>query len=1729
MCRGRREADAAETSLDIAKGREVLPKNVKPLHYDLTLEPNFEAFQYEGTVSIELDVLEDTKSISLNTFALDVLETKVSSGSTVISSSPTLSYDDDSQTTKVSFDQTIPAGSKATLFHKFTGTLNDNMAGFYRSSYKDEKGNEKWMATTQFEPTDARRAFPAFDEPALKATFTVTLIADHHLTCLSNMDVAGEKDVESAMAGKKRKAVTFNKSPIMSTYLLAFIVGELQHYETNAFRLPVRVYATPDKNIEQCKFSAELAAKTLAFYEKEFGIAFPLPKMDMVAIPDFSAGAMENWGLVTYRVVDLLLDEKKASANTKLRVAEVVQHELAHQWFGNLVTMDFWDGLWLNEGFATWMSWYSCNHFFPEWKVWQGYVTDSLQSALGLDGLRSSHPIEVPVKRADEINQIFDAISYEKGSCVIRMVSKHLGEDVFMEGIRRYLKKHAYGNTETGDLWAALSDASGKDVERIADIWTKNVGYPVLSVQEDAANTAITVKQNRFLRTADVKPEEDKILYPVFLGLKTKEGVDESLTLNERQGTFKLPDLDFYKLNADHSGIYRTSYPPERLQKLGQNAKDGLLSVEDRAGMLADAGALTAAGYQETSGLLSLIREFDSEPEFVVWDEINARVGSVRAAWIFEDQKVRDGLKAFQRDLVSGKAHQLGWTFKDTDGHIEQQFKSLLFFSAASTGDEKTKKAAFDMFEKFVKGDRSAIHSNLRGGVYATVLQYGGEKEYNAILKEYETNPNADERNTALRSLGRAKQPELIKRTLAYALSKEVKDQDIYIPLAGLRSHQEGIIALWEWLKENWETLKKKLPPSLSMLGSVVGMATSSFTKEEQLKDVEAFFRKLGDKGFSRNLAQSMDSVKAKIGWLERDRGDIEKWLKENNTEAATQTSAMARYPTFEEYDKTGNYDEGIKRCDELLQRLPNDIQLLTTKLRLITTEHSDETEPLQEKLASLPFTDVAEICQVEQAVLDANQHTYPVPDSAGPHISKIWSNALKAVPNIREKMELLSVRWERAILDSRIRDMQETLIQFKSLQLKDRKLYMAHAALTQMLAKSNEDPMAGIALMLARKAVKEGFEGERGLDCRVPGQIFARQGAREDLAGLRGRRGLGDSRQVFEALREGEEGKGNGGEEAMPVAPDPSKVPPIEWLGGEVASLKHMFKDLVNADAEAGPIWTFAQNSIRLFKHSMTLTNVRRLPAEVCFLAISALIKIWSLTNNSSWLLHSACLAETLLKYNEHIHEARLVLIYLYMRLGLGSLAIKYFESLKVKEIQHDTIGHVLFTNLAYTHPHTTLLTKSESLDPGKRIKSALDMYTRCEDRLADCEAGVLHHGQTGMLFDLQELRDTLKRSLSRRIMLLEWRRIARLTKSSSEHSDALLQFGPLVVENWVDCKDTRDFHAAFDYGYNVERPLHGVEGGLTSEAYVLYALAADTVWSVAKEGVAPAAPTSALIERLAVVLAAPDSSTTHAFSAADHLATQLSLASLRLSTAYTDPESLSATIASANTAIDDLCIPALLASTNTFPSPDLLRTLYLYTDVLRNSIALCTFLHTRTSSPSAELTALHDRAQVELGQVQNCAWEMKARPRREVVEAWMQMSEGEVLAVMGEVEAGEGGLRAFLEVVAQAEVEGWDGVATLAYAYYGIIFDVAVCHITRDSLDESPTPLLFSIKLTPKNHAHPPPLTKKTQTTPALPPPSLQHPSPVSGGESRARQLRQLRGELGWQLGCFDGLVEC
>lgn len=853
--------------------REVLPTNVKPLRYDLTLEPLFDTFTFKGDVTIDLQVNDKSDTVTLNSLEIEVQSADVN-GEAVKSTS----FDEDKQTVSFALALPLEPGASAKLHIVFTGILNDKMAGFYRSSYTDDKGETRYLATTQMEPTDCRRAFPSFDEPALKAKFDISLISAKNLVHLSNMDVKEVVELD----GNKKKTV-FNTTPLMSTYLVAFIVGDLKYVENNDYEKPIKVWATPGSE-HLGQYSADIAAKTLAFFDKKFDIPYPLPKLDMVAIHDFSAGAMENFGLITYRTVDLLLDPKNTNVNTMQRVTEVVMHELAHQWFGNLVTMDFWDGLWLNEGFATWMSWYACDSLYPDWKVWESYVADSLQHALTLDALRSSHPIEVPVKRADEINQIFDAISYSKGSSLLKMISRWLGEDVFVKGVSNYLKKHKWGNTKTSDLWEALSDVSGKDVVKVMDIWTKHVGFPIVHVQE-SGNGELTLTQNRFLATADVKPEEDEVLYPVFLGLKTSKGTDEAAVLETRSKKIKLDTTDdFYKVNGDQSGIYRTAYTPDRWVKLGDAGVSGKLTVEDRIGLVADASSLASSGFISTTALLDLVKSWSNEANYVVWDQILTSTAQIRAAMIFEDESVKEALNIFVADLISKKLKEVGYEFSESDSFADQQLKSSLFGAAATTGHKEVVEYSLQAFQKFVDGDEKAIHPNLRSAIFNTVAKLGDEKAFDQLYHIY-TNPlSVEEKIAALRAFGRFNDDAILDKVSSLLLKTDIiKAQDIYIPMQGMRAHRKGIERLWKWFTENWDEIYKLLPPGLSMLGSVVTLASSGFTKVEQKLQVAQFFEGKNTKGFDQSLAQSLDLITAKANWATRDGDVIAQWLKKND------------------------------------------------------------------------------------------------------------------------------------------------------------------------------------------------------------------------------------------------------------------------------------------------------------------------------------------------------------------------------------------------------------------------------------------------------------------------------------------------------------------------------------------------------------------------------------------------------------------------------------------------------------------------------------------------------------------------------------------------------------------------------------------------------------------------------------------------------------------------------
>lgn len=644
--------------------------------------------------SISGDIIKPTREIVLNTLELTLKNAKVEVESGKASTSYTTSsfqYDVKAQRATITFDADLPV-SKATLTLEFQGALNHDMAGFYRSQYKPAAAaaasvprDDDWhyMLSTQFESTDARRAFPCFDEPNLKATFDFSVETPTDQVALSNMPVKGIKPTADG-----KQLVSFERTPVMSTYLLAWAVGDFEYIEAftdrryNGKQLPVRVYTTRGLK-EQGQWALQHAPKVIDFFSEGFDIDYPLPKSDILAVHEFTHGAMENWGLVTYRMTAILFDEEKSDSRFRNRIAYVVAHELAHQWFGNLVTMDWWDELWLNEGFATWAGWLATDHLHPDWEVWPQFINEGFETALKLDGLRSSHPIQVLVRDALDINQVFDAISYLKGCSVIRMLANHLGVKTFMKGVSIYLKRHTYGNAKTEALWQALSEASGVDVPALMKPWIEKIGFPVLTVAEEPGQ--ITIKQSRFLSTGDVKPEDDTTTWWVPLAFEGKVGAQgvQPLALTTKEDTIREVSDDFYVINKNAPAFYRVNYPPPRLQKLA--AQLGRLSTEDKIFITGSAADLAFSGYGTTPALLTFIEGLRNETHYRVLSQALDSINLVKSVF-GDDETIKKGLEAFSLRLIDNALNKLGWDFPAGEDFNTGLLRKRLLLTAAVNG-----------------------------------------------------------------------------------------------------------------------------------------------------------------------------------------------------------------------------------------------------------------------------------------------------------------------------------------------------------------------------------------------------------------------------------------------------------------------------------------------------------------------------------------------------------------------------------------------------------------------------------------------------------------------------------------------------------------------------------------------------------------------------------------------------------------------------------------------------------------------------------------------------------------------------------------------------------------------------------------------------------------------------------------------------------------------------------
>ena len=846
-----------------------LSAHVRPERYEIFLKPDLVGFSFEGEETIYLSLNKPSKEITLHAVELKIEAVEWSKGSRE-SMGGRVKYNTKAETTTLTFPRSLPSG-KGQLKLTFKGILNDKMRGFYRSRYSVE-GADHHLAVTQFEATDARRAFPCFDEPAQKAIFDVTLMVPGHTTAISNTLETSIKEHESGF-----KIVQFAPTPKMSTYLLAFIVGEFEYIEGKRKNGEVvRIFTTPGKK-DQGKFALDVAIKCMDFYEDYFGIEYPLPVLDMIAIPDFAAGAMENWGAVTYRESTLLVDEQNSSSANKQWVAMVIAHELAHQWFGNLVTMEWWTHLWLNEGFASFIEYLAIDHIYPNWDIWTQFVSNEMGIAYQLDSLKNTHPIEVEVGHPAEISEIFDKVSYSKGASILRMLWKYLGENDFRDGLRHYLKKHAYGNAETQDLWKALEEISGKPVGRIMANWTSKPGHPVIRVQ--GIGSRVQLRQERFFSSPISKKETKDEQSSRASHTKTIWSIPLDGRLMDKKTLSYAPHIGSSprsaggaggKLNKGEVSLVRVDYPHQYLKSLESQVKSGKLGAPDRLGLIRDSFDLAQAGNSPTTLALELAKSYIDEEDYTVWSELAGQLSKLDSLLAYENFYY--SYKGYNREIYRKIAGKMGWEKKRGEKHTDALLRALALYQLGKFGEVGVIKEAQERFK------RGRINPDLRGVVYNLVAANGDQKEWNELVKMYKEEDNQQEKDRIGRALGQFSSKTLLKKALEFSISKDVRYQSTLQIISSVWGNPEGRYLAWEFVKSIWKLLKERYAGG-HYFTRVFGPA-GEFTKVSDAKDIERFVAKNPVPEAKRTIAQALERIYSNVEWIKRDKDKIRNFLK---------------------------------------------------------------------------------------------------------------------------------------------------------------------------------------------------------------------------------------------------------------------------------------------------------------------------------------------------------------------------------------------------------------------------------------------------------------------------------------------------------------------------------------------------------------------------------------------------------------------------------------------------------------------------------------------------------------------------------------------------------------------------------------------------------------------------------------------------------------------------------
>ncbi|XP_063952709.1 aminopeptidase N-like [Lytechinus pictus] len=876
--------------------REVVPESyelsLKPYIYDEDVPAGKKRFTFDGKVLIRVICNNATSRITLHADNITIDSIKVTVMGDTVDIYDGLEFETEYDFLHIDLMQELVVGGVYDIDIGYIGELSDGLSGFYRTSYQDESGTEVWGATSQMQPTSARKALPCFDEPAFRAVFNTTIEHRSDMAALSNGIEILQEDL-----GNNWNRTTYLPTPKMPTYLLAFTVGYFGYTETTTTNgVRFRAWSRPEA-VNSTYYALNTGSKIITYFEEYFNISFPLEKQDMIAVPDFSAGAMENWGLIIYRETAMLYNPEVNSAVNKQRVATVVSHELAHQWFGNLVTPKWWDDLWLNEGFASYVEYLGVDHTEPEWGMHEQFLVLDLQRVFKLDSLGTSHPVRVDVGAPSEINEIFDSISYSKGASIIRMLNDILTEEVFKQGLTAYLNEHAYGNADSDDLWRALTKADEghghRDVKAIMDTWTLQMGYPLITL-ERTDETTVTAHQEHYLSNPSegVSDKYGDVGYLWQVNLQYTDKTHNNFEMpnsvwmkKQRSINFNLPagvdENDWYLVNTYQYGYFRVNYDDKNWMRITDQliTNHTVFPNENRGQLIDDAFTLARSGNLSVETALNLTRYLGNEEDYIPWDATLDHM-----AYITNMFRLSGGygpLELYMRDLLQPLFESLGWD--DSDNVLEQYTRNsairmACFYRVGDCLDDASQR-----FQNYMDDPENyVISNNLKTTIWCNGIREGGQSEWEFGWNQYLTSKDSSEKSSWLSALGCSRQPWILNRYLMYTIAEDsqVRKQDVSAVLSAVGSNHVGTDLMWDFIRTEYDKIFDLFSSSIFTFARIISRVPQNFNTKQLLEEWIEFGVGRDFGPATRTYEQGTETIKINIQWMENFEDVITEWLE---------------------------------------------------------------------------------------------------------------------------------------------------------------------------------------------------------------------------------------------------------------------------------------------------------------------------------------------------------------------------------------------------------------------------------------------------------------------------------------------------------------------------------------------------------------------------------------------------------------------------------------------------------------------------------------------------------------------------------------------------------------------------------------------------------------------------------------------------------------------------------